>query len=140
LHFNPALGLSRRILVAGGGGGATQWARGGGGGGLTAIDGGAHGSNALGPAGTQTTGNALGLGGAGVSSAGGGGGGYWGGEGGSQYGGGGGGSSWTTSNVVFVRHTQAYRNGDGRLTITTAQSSTIATPTELRLMDCFSEY
>jgi hypothetical protein len=36
--------------------------------------------------------------------------------------------------VVFVRHTQGYRSGDGRLTITTAQSSSIATPTELAVL------
>ncbi|MCX6516519.1 MAG: S8 family serine peptidase, partial [Actinobacteria bacterium] len=134
LHFNPALGLSRRIVVAGGGGGATNWATGGNGGGLVASAGGAYGGTAGGVAGTQSSGSALGLGGIGPVHGGGGGGGYWGGSGGPTYTGGGGGSSFTTSNVVFVRHTQGYRSANGVLTITTAQNSAMETPSNFAVL------
>jgi hypothetical protein len=75
----PSLGLSRRVLVAGGGGGGGNTNFGGAGGGLIAGEGGNHScaqSYCAGFGGSQTYGNALGVGGnaAGNYSGGGGGG------------------------------------------------------------------
>jgi hypothetical protein len=85
----------------------------------------------------------LGVGGnATTTNSGGGGGGYRGGYAGGQsgqpdargtdgYSGGGGGSSWTASDIVFATHTQGFRNGNGLLTITTAQDAAVSTPVGL---------
>jgi hypothetical protein len=144
-YSSTSLGLARRILVAGGGGGVGHNAyTGGAGGGLVGRDGVSYSCETYcgGMGGSQSVGNALGIGGTGGTNGGGGGGGYRGGYGAGQGGqpdgrgtaghsGGGGGSSWTASDIVFATHTQGFRAGNGLLTITTAQGSTISTPTNL---------
>jgi hypothetical protein len=125
-----ANGLARRILVAGGGGGAGSHAKAGGGGELVGET--ATGWSVAGAAGgTQSTGNALAVGGNGTTNAGGGGGGYWGGRGGGDYGGGGGGSSYVDAGVFGVVHTQAYSRAtaNGSLKISLPQVATMPTPT-----------
>jgi hypothetical protein len=122
----PSLGLSRRVFVAGGGGGGGNDKVGGVGGGLIAGEGGSNsctngvGTYCSGLGGSQTYGNALGVGGnAAGNYSGGGGGGYWGGWGSGQtqldrsgaggYSGGGGGSSYTASDVAVPVHTRGFK-------------------------------
>ena len=123
--FSNSTSLASRVVVAGGGGGGGgvttgTGAAGGAGGGL--IAGTSTRSGATSPtAGTQSAGNALGIGGnaASTSNSGGGGGGYWG--GGVSAGpsiGGAGGSSWTAAQATSVTHTQAYRAGAGQILLT----------------------
>jgi hypothetical protein len=144
-YSSTSLGLARRILVAGGGGGVGHNAyTGGAGGGLVGRDGVSYSCETYcgGMGGSQSVGNALGIGGTGGTNGGGGGGGYRGGYGAGQGGqpdgrgtaghsGGGGGSSWTASDIVFATHTQGFRNGNGLLTITTAQTAAVSTPVDL---------
>jgi hypothetical protein len=107
--------LDKRVIVAGGGGGVGNNGRvGGAGGGLTGGEGGNWScpSNCAGLGGSQTYGNALGVGGSTtLTGAGAGGGGYWGGYASGQtpqqwrtevggYSGGGGGSSYSSSSVI----------------------------------------
>jgi hypothetical protein len=127
----PSLGLSRRVFVAGGGGGGGNTNFGGVGGGLIGGEGRNHSCSptyCAGFGGSQTFGNALGLGGnAAGNFSGGGGGGYWGGWGSGQvqldrtgaggYSGGGGGSSYTASDVAVPVHTQGFKSGAGSLTV-----------------------
>jgi hypothetical protein len=132
----PTLGLSRRVLVAGGGGGGGNDKVGGVGGGLVAGQGGnnscgtgAAGDYCSGFGGSQTYGNALGVGGSGAAThSGGGGGGYWGGWGAAQspqldrratggYSGGGGGSSYTSAEVASIFHAQGVNLGAGSAVI-----------------------
>jgi hypothetical protein len=126
----PSLGLTRRILVAGGGGGAGSHAKAGSGGELIGET--ATGWGVVGAAGgTQSTGNALAVGGNGTTNAGGGGGGYYGGRGGADYGGGGGGSSYVDAGGFGAVHTQAYSlaTANGSLKISLPQAATMPTPT-----------
>ena len=103
--------LSERVLVAGGGGGGgpddiSYGAHGGNGGYPNGSDGGGGfgGSPNIGHGGTQTSGNALGVGATGASSGhAGAGGGYWGGQ--EAGGGGGGGSSYEDPSAEDVSHT-----------------------------------
>jgi hypothetical protein len=126
----PTSSWARRVLVAGGGGGAGSHAGGGSGGGLTALAGSAYGGNPGGVAGTQSTGNAIGVGSGGTTNAGGGGGGYWGGGGGTAYAGGGGGSSFTGTGVYGITHTPAVASGVGSIRVRIPQTTTMAPPTQ----------
>jgi hypothetical protein len=122
-------GLANRLLVAGGGGGAANFANflgladGGGGGGLTGQAGGPAGTGGSGGDQTGASGSGeLGNGSPGspggdaVVAGGGGGGGYYGGAGGQpDQGGGGGGSGFGPPGVVFET---GVRSGDGLVTIT----------------------
>jgi hypothetical protein len=141
------VGLADRLVVAGGGGGTGNNAgTGGAGGGLAAGEGSSNScaggvtGNCSGLGATQNYGNALGVGGnAAGTNAGGGGGGYRGGYGSGQspqqwrtgtagYSGGGGGSSWTNATARFVTHTQAYKSGNGALTIYAPQTGSLDAP------------
>ena len=118
----PSTSLADRLVVAGGGGGASGYP-GGAGGGLSGTAG--QGSTTAGQGGTQTgggasigpdpnlTGGTLGQGGAGIYT--GGGGGYYGGGGGSN--GGGGGSGYADASGTNTTMTTGYNAGDGTLTI-----------------------
>jgi hypothetical protein len=137
--------IASRVVVAGGGGGAGYWAGGGTGGGLVGgSSSGASGTTSVG--GSQVDGYSLGAGkgvfGTGVSvNAGGGGGGYWGGDvsTGNNVGGGGG-SSWARTTVLsasdlrtsmgFITD-QGVRAGDGRVSISSPLTTTLAAPTNL---------
>ena len=146
LWSTPASLATRLIVAGGGGGGGHSTGIGGVGGGLTAGEGvsnscptGVAGENCSGYGGSQTFGNALGVGGAGsVASSGGGGGGYWGGwaagrspqldrvaQGG--YSGGGGGSSYTAPEVAVPVHTRGHQTGAGSLTISYSIDNTAPT-------------
>jgi hypothetical protein len=136
----PSLGLSRRVVVAGGGGGGGNTKIGGAGGGLVAGEGVSNscGGQCAGFGGSQTYGNALGVGGsfpAGVPYSGGGGGGYWGGwasgqspqldrTGAGGYSGGGGGSSYSAIGFSAPVHTQGYKTGAGSLAISYSVDTT----------------
>jgi hypothetical protein len=137
--------LDRRVIVAGGGGGIGHNARvGGAGGGLTGGEGGNWScpSQCAGLGGSQTYGNALGVGGsATLAGAGAGGGGYWGGYASGQspqqwrsetggYSAGGGGSSWTAEDLSFVTHSQGAKSGNGKLEIYAPQGSSISAPSD----------
>jgi len=137
--------LDRRLIVAGGGGGIGHNARvGGAGGGLTGGEGGNWScpSQCAGLGGSQTYGNALGIGGsATLAGAGAGGGGYWGGYASGQspqqwrsetggYSAGGGGSSWTAEDLSFVTHSQGAKSGNGKLEIFAPQGSSISAPSD----------
>ena len=98
--------LSNRIIVAGGSSGGGIYNSGAGGGGTTG-----NGSPAL--VGTQTTGNALGVGGSGYAP---GGGGYWGGMSNSAGGSGGGGSGYT-GGVVNPSMTNGTNSAAGKIII-----------------------
>jgi len=106
-----------RLLTAAGGGGSGP--NGGAGGAGGAPTGSAGGGSGAGAGATQSSGNALGVGGKGGDNGAGGGGGYWGGAGGaSNGGGGGGGSSWVTptgSNASTF--TAGVQSGNGSVTI-----------------------
>jgi len=125
--------LSNRIIVAGGGGGGGYHMAGGDAGGLSGAASVYAGVTSA--PGTQTTGNALGIGAAGTTvNTGGGGGGYWGGGSGAANGiGGGGGSSWASSNLRAVIHSPGYQlaTGDGRLNITVQMTGAMSVPTAL---------
>jgi hypothetical protein len=141
-----ASSIASRVVVAGGGGGAGYYAGGGAGGGpIGGSSTGQSGTTSFG--GTQTSGNALGQGknvpvGGGISvNAGGAGGGYWGGD--TSVGnnvGGGGGSSWARSTAlsgsdlrtsIGMIHNQGVRAGDGRVTISSPLTTSLAAPTNL---------
>jgi large repetitive protein len=148
--FSNATSLASRLIVAGGGGGGGYSATslGGIGGGLMAGEGVSHdcaNSYCSGYGGSQTYGNALGVGGSASSSyAGAGGGGYWGGWASGQspqlnrtptggYSGGGGGSSYASSEVTSVFFARGTQQGDGEMEISWAASPVVtgvqATPT-----------
>jgi hypothetical protein len=129
--WNTAASLATRVVVAGGAGGGGNNNFGGVGGGLIGGEGENHScyqGYCAGFGGSQTYGNALGVGGAtGQTNAGGGGGGYWGGWASGQahldrtgtlgYSGGGGGSSFTSADVTSVFHAQGVNSNAGRAVI-----------------------
>jgi hypothetical protein len=144
--WSNSTSLASRAIVAGGGGGAGYWASGGLGGGL--VGGASSGSGTTNYGGTQTSGNALGVGqslvlNGGISVNGGGaGGGYWG--GGADRGnnaGGGGGSSWARSSelssvdprgAVGIRHLQGVRTGNGAVTISAPDTGALRVPANVQ--------
>jgi len=125
--------IANRVMVAGGGGGGGYYAAGGFGGGLTG--GTSTYAGVTSEAGTQTSGNPLGVGAAGTTAnTGGGGGGYWGGKSGATNGiGGGGGSGWAATTIKVVQHQSAYASatGNGQITISAQLTGTMSVPASL---------